>query len=928
MLRTALKRISHWHNHLQYVGVAVCFWLLTMVGTSAIPNMRVIADVTPYPGYGAYAVEITPAGALHWLTADSSLVVPLSSTGWHILEMTARIPSQNQRVQIRTEQQHIATFTLNSTAFRRYATLVVLPPQQTSPLWLHIVSDHNELINERYIALAIQHISLQRLSHWQLPPLDFSGYVMINVLLVALLAGWMHLSRARHMWLQGTLAITQLGFTWLTVLSWGQLWSLAHIISPGLSISIALCVIAMGYALFRLIKQHTRVAVEAIHTYRPDIDGIRAIAVLSVVVYHVFPRLLPGGFVGVDMFFVISGFLITQNMLTAHAKQHFSLGDFYQRRIRRIVPALSIVLVFTSVLAWLSLFPKEFVEIGTHIIASVGFFNNIYLYTSLDYFSDIAIQKPLLHLWSLGIEEQFYIVWPFIIAMLVRQPQWRAGVFTGLVMASFVINIIGIQFQPEATFYLLPSRLWQLAIGGILAHLSTPTDQSLIPARLATGVTVGAGGAVLTSIVLYHHQLAYPGWYALIPTLATVVLIAAGPHAWLNRTLLAHPILVWVGLISYPLYLWHWPLLAFATYMAELWLTPLVKIGIIGISVLCATATYIYVERPLRFGRYRQFPVWGILAIFGGIGTLGIAIQTGHVSAFVKPAVVNLRESNQVVCDTWLDSDTQHIPLAGNCYAHIPVDPAPRTHIVIGDSHARAYTAGLIAADPQAAVFGYASDGCLPLRNIERYDNTSPTAYGCGNPLKLESALQITQRAVGASQTPTTIYLAGRYTLINGSGINPNEQTHVRYQLPGAITVLSDQAVDLLFSNALRSTLDAFVSLPNTRVVFIDQAPEFAFTPANCLRNPWVRDMKTHCVVAQSQVKAQFARYQRLVHDVLTDYPTVLRYSPTDALCTGQVCSAFGPDQRLWYYDHHHLNTVGGTVVAQDLLRYLPNQSK
>lgn len=928
MLRTAVKRISHWQNHLQYVGVAICFWLLTMVGTGTIPDMRVIANVTPYPGYGAYAVEITPTGALHWLTADSSLVLPLSRTGWHVFEMTARTPSQPQQVHLRTEQQHIATFAINSTTFRHYATLVGLPPQQTSPLWLHIISDHNELINERYIALGIQRISLQRLSDWQLPPLDFSGQIMINVLFVALLAGWMHLSHARHLWLQGTLAMTHLGFTWLTVLSWSQLWSLAHIIAPGLSVSIALGVIAMGYALFRLIKQHTRVAVEAVHTYRPDIDGIRAIAVLSVVVYHVFPRLLPGGFVGVDMFFVISGFLITQNMLTAHAKQSFSLGDFYRRRIRRIVPALSIVLVFTSILAWLSLFPKEFAEIGTHIIASVGFFNNIHLYTALDYFSDIAIQKPLLHLWSLGIEEQFYIVWPFIISLLVRTPQWRAGVFTGLIVASFVVNIIGIQFQPEATFYLLPSRLWQLAIGGILAHLSVPTGQSLIPAHLATRLTVGAGGAVLTSIVLYHHQLAYPGWYALIPTLATVILIAAGPQAWLNRTLLAHPVLVWVGLISYPLYLWHWPLLAFATYMAELWLTPLIKLGIIGISVLCATATYVYVERPLRFGRYRQFPTWGILAIFGSIGALGIAIQTGHITAFAKPAMVNLRESNQVVCDTWLGSDTHHIPLAGSCYAHIPGDPAPRTHIVIGDSHARAYTAGLIAADPQAAVFGYASDGCLPLRNIERYDNTSPTAYGCGNPLKLESALQRTQHAVVASHTPTTIYLAGRYALINGTGINPNEQTQVRYQRPGAATVLSDQAVDELLSNALRSTLDALVSLPNTRIVFIDQAPEFAFTPANCLRSLWLSNIRAHCVISQSQVEAQFARYQNLVNNVLTDYPTVVRYSPTLALCTARVCNAFGPDQQLWYYDHHHLNTIGGAVVAHDLLHYLSMQPK
>jgi peptidoglycan/LPS O-acetylase OafA/YrhL len=507
-------------------------------------------------------------------------------------------------------------------------------------------------------------------------------------------------------------------------------------------------------------------------------------------------------------------------------------------------------------MAWVSLFRTEFASLGTHIIASVGFFNNIHLYQSLDYFSDMAIQQPLLHLWSLGIEEQFYMVWPLLIGLLVRHPRWQSGILAGIVMLSLTINIIDIQFHPEATFYLLPSRLWQLAAGGILAHVGYGQQASPLSTTQANLLAYGAIAIIAVCVGLYHHALNYPGWYALLPTLAAVGLIAAGSHTWVNRTVLSHPVAVWVGLISYPLYLWHWPVLSFATFLAEFWLTPTVKIGLLLVSMALAAATYYLVERPIRFGRFKHLSAWVILTVFVGIGAVGWLMQSRTITVLAKPDIQNARERYQSVCGGWLGNTA--LPLAGTCYAYQPDIPAIRRHIVIGDSHARAYTAGLVEADPQAAVFGYASDGCMPIRNFERFDNTSSQAYGCSNPLLLESALQIVQQAVHTTDLPTTIYVVGRYSLINGQGINPNEHMQVRYQEPGGAHTLATADVDALFATGLAQTLDALITLPRTQVVFVDQAPEFPFTPLNCVRIGLFVDTSAQCVVDQTPHPSAF----------------------------------------------------------------------
>jgi peptidoglycan/LPS O-acetylase OafA/YrhL len=347
-------------------------------------------------------------------------------------------------------------------------------------------------------------------------------------------------------------------------------------------------------------------------TYRPDIDGLRALAVLCVMVFHAFPTALPGGFVGVDLFFVISGFLICTILFNSIEAGTFSVWDFYGRRIRRIFPALILVLASCYAFGWFALFADEYMQLGKHIAAGAGFVSNFVLWQESGYFDNSADTKPLLHLWSLGIEEQFYIIWPLVLWLGYR---FRANllVITVLVATvSFVLNIRGINVKNDlvATFYSPQTRFWELLLGAILAYMTlhpiqrlkglitnAEQRQKIQSAQSLLGLVLVALGVTLIS-----KQSAFPGWWALLPTLGAVLLINAGPKALVNRYLLSNKLMVWIGLISYPLYLWHWPILSFLRIIESEVPKVELRIAALAVSFILATLTYHLVEKPIRFG--------------------------------------------------------------------------------------------------------------------------------------------------------------------------------------------------------------------------------------------------------------------------------------------------------------------------------------
>jgi peptidoglycan/LPS O-acetylase OafA/YrhL len=360
--------------------------------------------------------------------------------------------------------------------------------------------------------------------------------------------------------------------------------------------------------------------------YRPDLDGLRAFAVLSVVGYHSLPVLSRGGFIGVDCFFVISGFLISTILFENLERGTFSFSTFYLRRVRRIFPALLVTLAACLGAGALLLFSQELAALGTHVAAGAGFVSNLLLWSESGYFDRASAEKPLLHLWSLGIEEQFYLLWPLLLWLAARRRQGLLWVTALVGAASFALNLWGVGRDQAATFYSPLTRFWELLVGAALAHHTLhrkPGSPALL--RLGDEQRSLAGAALLLlSLFAINGSRAFPGLWALLPTAGTALLISAGPDAFLNRRVLSHRLLVWFGLISFPLYLWHWPLLSLA-HVVEGGTPPRpVRLALVAAAVVLAWLTYRFVERPLRQGAGGNKSAAALLVGVAALGCFGL----------------------------------------------------------------------------------------------------------------------------------------------------------------------------------------------------------------------------------------------------------------------------------------------------------------
>lgn len=338
--------------------------------------------------------------------------------------------------------------------------------------------------------------------------------------------------------------------------------------------------------------------------YRPDIDGLRAFAVLSVVLYHAFPNIMRGGYVGVDIFFVISGFLISSILFKELREDRFSLAAFYERRVRRIFPALVVCLAAVLAYGFIVLMPFELAQLGKHVFFGASFLSNVALWSETGYFDTAASLKPLLHLWSLGVEEQFYIFWPALLWIAFRSKAPVGLLLSVLFLASFATNILLSTISPSADFYLPMSRFWELLAG---AGLAWRRDLH-ITQHIRSWISVAGVVGLLASVTLFTTGMHFPGWPALLPVAGATALILAGPDAVVNRIVLSNRAAVFVGLISYPLYIWHWPLISYALVIRmEKPLPPLMAGALVVSSFLLAWMTYRFIERPIRFGQHRHY---------------------------------------------------------------------------------------------------------------------------------------------------------------------------------------------------------------------------------------------------------------------------------------------------------------------------------
>lgn len=357
--------------------------------------------------------------------------------------------------------------------------------------------------------------------------------------------------------------------------------------------------------------------------YRADIDGLRAVAVLFVVAFHAAPNSIPGGFIGVDVFFVISGFLISRIILADVDRGGFSLANFYLHRIRRIFPALALVMLATMALGWwVLLTPTDYQLLGKHVVAGASFISNILLWTESGYFDLASDRKLLLHLWSLGIEEQFYLIWPFVLVAIWKKPSIRIAALIIVTLASFGANVSLVDSSQPSSFFLPIARFWELTSGATLAVITASSENRsnlLSPALAALQKVCPIIGlaAILSASFLVSKNSVFPGWLALVPVVGTVMILSGAPNAWPNKVL-AFEFLAYIGRISYPLYLWHWPLISFlhTIEIEDVALNRLWKISALCVAFVLAAVTYHAIELPSRRFGVRRVAAWAAGAMF------------------------------------------------------------------------------------------------------------------------------------------------------------------------------------------------------------------------------------------------------------------------------------------------------------------------
>ena len=458
--------------------------------------------------------------------------------------------------------------------------------------------------------------------------------------------------------------------------------------------------------------------------YRPDIDGLRAVAVLAVVLFHGKVELLSGGYAGVDVFFVISGFLITSIILSKWEAGKFSLMDFYIRRVRRLLPALLVMLLFSLIGGYVILFPGDFKAMAESVLAAVFSVSYIYFWQDAGYFSQASDLKPVLHTWSLGVEEHFYLFYPVLLLGFVKTIKRGRGVAMGVVvLACFAFSFWATRKMPSAAFYLLPMRAWELLLGALCVWFP-----SRLAARPQLSNALAAVGLImiLASIVFMDKHAEFPGRDALVPCLGAALVLIFAAKSLVGRWL-SNRLFTFVGKASYSIYLWHWPVVSFMHHMADD-LTPSLLAAYFVLSFVLGGLSWQFVEQPFRFrgaGMSKRKVVCITLAGMGIVSSLaGVVVVKQGVSGRFDPAVESL------ITAAYEPYDVPDIRRVSEAVVRGRDGVKPR-FALWGDSHVRALggVVSTLAAEYEEAVVIYSRSSTPPILNIRRTGYVDITGY-------------------------------------------------------------------------------------------------------------------------------------------------------------------------------------------------------
>jgi peptidoglycan/LPS O-acetylase OafA/YrhL len=635
--------------------------------------------------------------------------------------------------------------------------------------------------------------------------------------------------------------------------------------------------------------------------YRPDIDGLRAVAVLAVIGFHAFGRWVPGGFAGVDVFFVISGFLISSIIFKALDEGRFSFSSFYARRVRRIFPALVVVLSATWALGWFTLMADEYRQLGKEVVSGAGFVSNFLFWKQTGYFDASAELKPLLHLWSLAVEEQYYLLWPLALFLVWKMRVRPLRFILWVLVASFALNVGTLAFDPAGAFYLPHTRFWELMIGSALAYLQlfkgSEFDDEIVRiffiARWRDRLPEIKGWLGLVLIVaafgLLNRQSAFPGCWALVPALGTFLLISAGPDAGINRRLFSNQILVFIGLISYPLYLWHWPLLCYVRLSASGNHPAAMKLIIVVLAFVLAWLTYQFVEKPVRqSGRFaaRALAVPLLASVMSGVAVLGaLTVQANGLPGRYPEALQNLmRYRDDEHTASWRSGKCFLRPKSDwRAFDSACTDAEPQDGPLVflwGDSHAADLYPGLrqLRSGYRFRIAQYTTANCPP---VVAFDD--PPYQFC-KPINDWVFEKITELR------PRSVVLAAQYWFLSSP--------QVRAKLSSTVAALKKAGV----TTVVLVGPNPHWTQPLPRSLFVNYYRSFHTLPDRMTYN---LDDETLSVDRQMNEWASEAG--------------VLYLSPIHALCNPSGCLTRVEENGradLTAFDQHHLTDVGSQYVA------------
>lgn len=645
--------------------------------------------------------------------------------------------------------------------------------------------------------------------------------------------------------------------------------------------------------------------------HRRDIDGLRALAITPVVAFHYGVPGFGGGYVGVDIFFVISGFLIGGIILREVAEGTFTYANFYARRARRILPALLVVLTATSIFAACVLSPRELQLFGKLATASVVGLSNIAIWSEISYFAPSAELNPLLMTWSLGVEEQFYVIAP--LALILLQRFGRRVLAIGLAcvcLGSLALSWWGTRHYPQIAFYSLPTRAWELAIGVLLAFGERHAWRRHLPMSLQA-VTSWAGLALLAyAICAMDDSTPFPGLAALVPAIGTVLLIAS-PDSWINRRLLGLPLLVGIGLISYSWYLWHWPIVSFAHVVKGDELAWTENAMLMVLSVVLAFASWRFVERPLRRSRTAQ-PV--VLARYAALVVGATAVTASAWASGGWPQRFDARV--QTIERQLQENTTGCLAGYGMAAPTLSAECYPTAHggkvALIGDSHASALAPGIRAwATRSGRDLAYLTKAsCPPLLGISRRIAAYPHHFD-----ECDAFLNETFRLIAADPSIDIVVMAGNWRT-SLDPVAPEDATPVAAETPDEI-----RHARLLDQGLTRSIRELHAH--GKFIVLVQDVPRLAREPS--------------LIALGETIPARFALRRwfdwgsmpadrgrvdfipdvtRPVLQRVADHDSRLQlWDPHDRFCEGPSCK-FMEGSTVFYADTHHVSEAGALLVA------------